>query len=364
MDWEEIMKAVPADYDAAVVGAGPAGSCAAHRLAAAGMKVLLIEQRRSVGENIQCAEYVPQILKKHVLLRNADVAQVLKGIKTFIQGRLVQMTRAPGFTINRSSWENNLANEAVRAGVRLMTGVRVTDAGSRTITLQNGAGHATVTADYILGCDGPNSVISRKIGNKPLESCVAMQYETVLTGPIEHAHIYFDPSFFGGYAWVFPKGDIANVGMAVHASKAGKLQELLGIFCRELTSAKILRDGGVRKTAGGLIPSSGLADHLARDRMLLAGDAAGCTHPITGAGIVAAVVSGNLAATAVLDQKKGVGPKLDERYPQVLQAEYGEQYSRARRRFLDRERDWTADSREFAGLIRRSWIAFPEYYAQ
>ena len=358
------MKAVPADYDAAVVGAGPAGSCAAHRLAAAGLKVLLIEQRRSIGENIQCAEYVPQILKKHVVLRDADVAQNLLGIKTFIQGKLVQITRAPGFTLNRSSWENHLANEAVRAGVRLMTGVRVTDAGSRTITMQNGAGHATVTADFIVGCDGPGSIISRKLGNKPAESCVAMQCEAVLTGPLEHAHIYFDPSFFGGYAWVFPKGTVANVGMAVHASKAGKLQELLRIFCHDLTSAKMVRDGGLRKTAGGLIPSSGLAEHLACDRMLLAGDAAGCTHPITGAGIAAAVVSGNLAATAVLEQKKGVGTKLDESYPRVLQAEYGEQYSRARRRFLDRERNWTADSLEFAGVIRRSWIAFPEYYAQ
>lgn len=358
------MKAVPADYDAAVVGAGPAGCCAAQRLAAAGLKVLLIEQRRSVGENIQCAEYVPHILKKHVSLRDADVAQTLQGIKTFIQGKLVQTTRAPGFTLHRSSWESNMADKAVRAGVRLMTGVRATDAGSRMITLQNGAGHATVTADYILGCDGPRSVISRKLGNNPVESCVAMQCESILTGPLDHAHIYFDPLYYGGYAWVFPKGTIANVGMAVHASMAGKLQELLGDFCRELASMKIVRDGTVRKTAGGLIPSSGLADHLASDRMLLAGDAAGCTHPITGAGIVAAVVSGNLAAAAVLDQKKDVRSVLEEKYPRVLTAEYGEQLARARSRFLARERGWTADSQEFAGLIRRSWIAFPEYYAK
>ncbi|MBP2666539.1 MAG: kmo [Firmicutes bacterium] len=364
MGREDIMRTVPTDYDAAVVGAGPAGSCAARRLAEAGLKVLLIEQQQSVGENIQCAEYVPSILKKYVSLRDSDVAQTLQGIKTFIQGELVQVTRAPGFTINRGSWENHLADEAVRAGVRLLTGVRVTDAGSRTVTLQNGAGHATVTADYIFGCDGPRSVISLKLGNHPTESCVAMQYEISLAEPLEFAHIYFDPAYYGGYAWVIPKGASANVGIAVHASLNGSLQELLGKFCRDLIAAQVVRDSAVRRTTGGLIPAAGLVDHLAGDHMLLAGDAAGCTHPITGAGIAAAVVSGKLAAEAVLDQKKTGGSSLAENYTRILKEEYGEPLDRARSRFLARERGWTDDRHKFSGLIRRSWVAFPEYYAK
>lgn len=356
------MKAVQTDYDAAVIGAGPAGSCAALRLAEAGLKVLLVERRKAVGERVQCAEFVPRRLKRYASLRAADVAQEIQGIKTFIFGELIQVMRAPGFTLNRSSWERYLADRAAKAGARLMTGVRATDAGPGTVTLQNGAGHATVTADYILGCDGPLSLISRKLGNKPAEVCVAMQYELTLASPLDHARIYFDPAYYGGYAWVFPKGAAANVGMAVQVSAAKRLRELLGKFQQGLIAAKIVRDGGGREPTGGLIPASGLAVHLAGGHTLLAGDAAGCTHPITGAGIVAAVFSGQLAASAILANKAGKGAAPDESYGRDLRAEYGAQLARARSRYLERERGWTTDRAEFAGLVRRSWLAFPEYY--
>ena len=359
------MRVVSKDYDAAIVGAGPAGSCAALRLAEAGLKVLVVEQQKTIGETVQCAEFVPYVLKRHVSLRDTDVAQKVQGIKTFIFGELAHVMRAPGYTLNRSSWESYLADRAARAGAKVMTGVRATDAGEGTVTLQNGAGHATVSADYILGCDGPHSLISRKLGNKPGKNCVAMQHELVLARPLEHACIYFDPAYYGGYAWVFPKGRTANIGMAVHASLAGKLKELLNRFCEEMASVQVVREGGAcGRQTGGLIPSAGLVERLAGGHMLLAGDAAGCTNPITGAGIVAAVVSGQLAATAVLEERRGDLPALAEKYPRILTAEYGQQLARARSRFLVRERDWSSDRQEFIGLIRRSWIAFAEYYAQ
>ncbi|MDR3589220.1 MAG: NAD(P)/FAD-dependent oxidoreductase [Negativicutes bacterium] len=356
------MRTAPAEYDAVIVGAGPAGCCAAGRLAEAGLKVLLVERKARIGENIQCAEFVPRFLEKYISLRDADIAQAVTGIKTFIHGELANVLRAPGYTLNRGAWERSLADEATRAGARVLTGVRVADAGFGTVTLITGDRRVAVTAKYILGCDGPSSLISRKLGNQPAESCVALQYELPLAKPLDHACLYFDPVYYGGYGWVFPKGLAANVGMAVHPCAARNLPDLLARFRQELVDAGVVRDNALRGPTGGLIPAAGLAEKLASDHMLVAGDAAGCTHPVTGAGIISAVVSGQLAAAAVTAQGKVGSASLADSYPRALTAEYGPQFARARSRLIARDQGWTYGRQEFVRLIRRSWIAFPEYY--
>ena len=46
------------DYDAIVVGAGPAGSATARDIAARGFRTLLIEEHGAVGEPLHCAGLV------------------------------------------------------------------------------------------------------------------------------------------------------------------------------------------------------------------------------------------------------------------------------------------------------------------
>ncbi|MDF2569670.1 MAG: kmo [Sporomusa sp.] len=359
------MKQKGDNYDAIVVGAGPAGSTAARRLAQTGLQVLITEQRQAVGEHVQCAEFVPRIITNYVGLRASDVAQQLNGIKTFINGEVASVVRAPGYVLHRSQWDKQLANAAIAAGADLITGVRAVHVEGSVVTLLCGDEYQEVTGKFILGCDGPCSLISKKLGNEPGDTCIALQYELTLVKPLDYAEIYFAPAWYGGYAWVFPKGTTANVGLAVHTSHKGRLKELLADFYRTLVTRQIVQEITRPATTGGLIPSGGLVQCLANAHMLVAGDAAGCTHPITGGGIMNAVVSGHLAAAAVIRQANTQGvEQLADSYTSAIQAEYGRQFAIARDRLSNRNQGWTDNKAEFTALIRRNWIAFPEYYAQ
>lgn len=350
-------------YDATVIGAGPAGLHAARQLAAAGLKVLVAEQRREIGEPVQCAEFAPQALAACSQLRAGDVAQKVRGIQTYICGEAVQQTRAAGFILNRSVWERQLAATAQLAGVKLVTGVRAVAVVPGMVTLQNGAGHVTVPTRYILGCDGPKSLVGERLGNRAPECCIALQTAVKLAQPLTDALVFFDPAYAGGYAWLFPKGGQANAGIAVQAVLTGRLRKLIADFFNWLMEAQLIQAAGRGGWQGGMVPVSGLAGKLAEGAMLVAGDAAGCTHPVTGAGIMAAVVSAKLAAKAVLDDRQGIRP-LAEGYSEALRQEYGVPFARARERLAERSQRSTYSRDEFDRLIRRSWIAFPEYYRE
>jgi digeranylgeranylglycerophospholipid reductase len=105
---------------------------------------------------------------------------------------------------------------------------------------------------------------------------------------------------------------------------------------------------------GGAIPVGGLRDPLVHGDVLFAGDAAGLTHPITGAGIAPAVVSGELAGQAA------AGGALAG-YEEEIRDQFAASLERAvaRRRWLA-SRWRTAEARRDA-MHRRGWIAFHDY---
>ncbi|MEJ5211656.1 MAG: hypothetical protein WHV61_09535, partial [Burkholderiales bacterium] len=113
----------------------------------------------------------------------------------------------------------------------------------------------------------------------------------------------------------------------------------------------------ILRRTGGAIPVGGLRARLAVGRVLFAGDAAGLTHPVTGAGIAAAVISGERAGAAAADWLAGRTRALED-YEAELRDTFGVSLARAvtRRRGL-----WQAARRGDAEF-RRGWTAFPEYF--
>jgi flavin-dependent dehydrogenase len=93
------------------------------------------------------------------------------------------------------------------------------------------------------------------------------------------------------------------------------------------------------------------------------GDAAGLTHPITGAGIAAAVVSGELAGSAVARFLADGDAEALAEYEEDLRDQYETSLVRAvaRRQALDRI--WRTQAANDDLEMRRGWIAFEEYFA-
>lgn len=352
-----------ASYDVVVVGAGPAGSAAAKELSEAGLCVLLIDQRRYPGEKVQCAECVPRIIERYAEVRKEHIAQYVSGIKTIICGKEAGTVFAPGWLLHRERWDFYLAELAEKAGTH--TSYQARAAGfshDGVVTVKRPDGVCEVKSKFIIGCDGPFSAVSRWLGNELHLDCFALQYELPLERGLRETLIYFEPDYFGGYGWVFPKNTTANVGIGVHYSHRTKVSGLLRGFAAKLKAQGLIAATEPVRITAGWIPGRGLNGTLTDGRFLLAGDAAGCTHPITGAGIVNAVISGQIAAQVIMehydDDRETVSRSLSGRYHE----QFGH-LPLAVRRLAERNANWTAQEARFAELIKRSWNTFPEYYA-
>jgi flavin-dependent dehydrogenase len=112
--------------------------------------------------------------------------------------------------------------------------------------------------------------------------------------PQNHVDVFFHKDYEGGYAWFFPKGRTANVGMGIVAQKTALLSERMDHFLDYLVGSRKLPSVEIVAKSGGSIPCEKPRRALF-DNVLLVGDAAGHAHSITGAGVLNAVIAGEIA---------------------------------------------------------------------
>jgi flavin-dependent dehydrogenase len=295
------------------------------------------------------------------------VAQDIRGTVTFIDDEVISTKRNPGCILNREVADALMAERAVRAGAQLKLRTSATSLESSTdgvcrvgLTTKGPEALSTmVTARVVIGADGPRSMVGASAGTTNTRTVVAHQVTVDLRDPGVDTEVYLHPLYRGGYAWLFPKGDIANVGVGVDRALGGNPREALGHFLGTLGD----RIGKVHRSTGGLIPVSGPLPPV-HGRVLLAGDAAGHTHPITGGGIHQATEAGRMAGVAAAATVAGDDAAM-ETYKRDFLSLFSLHLGRATDRRHELERGWAkaeGDAEAFKGLMRRGWIGFPEYY--
>jgi len=192
------------------------------------------------------------------------------------------------------------------------------------------------------------------VGQSQSEFVHGAEVEIVLPGSREQTEIYFDPLYRGGYGWLFPKGDTANVGVAVNVQMGGRPGPALEHLLQRLGLSR----AAVVGTLGGAAPVGGAVAGLQVGNILLVGDAAGLAHPITGGGIAPAVISGQMAGKAAAQAIAGQGVAALGLYPQEWEATMGAALGQAvaNRRYLNAR--WSDNPAILSGLVRETWIAF------
>lgn len=342
-------------YDVLVIGAGPAGSSAAKAAAEQGASVLLVDKKTRIGVPVQCAEFVPFHLAGEVALSPQHIAAQVSTLNTYLPDGEVKAMASPGFVLHRSLFDKDLAVAACEAGAALLLGARVTGPTREGILIRQGGAEDEIKGKVIIGADGPRSVVGSWLGSTNQSFLQAAQFEVVWPrdNQPETLRVYFDPAWELGYGWVFPKGRTANIGIGCLKDPASHLPR----FLRRLGLG---RDKVVGRT-GGLIPTGGPLACTRKGRFLLCGDAAGLTHPITGAGIMPAVVSGKMAgkwaALAVKKDDLGILEGYEQEWRELLLPMLNR--ALANRRYLSR--NWTEGTAGFCRLIRETWICYPGY---
>lgn len=221
----------------------------------------------------------------------------------------------------------------------------------------------TVRARVIIGADGPRSAVGQAIGQVNRELAETRQITVALLQPFEATDIFLSAGIRGGYAWLFPKGDVANLGLGVDPAARDRLKPLLESLHQHLVSEGRVGTEVFGHT-GGAIPVGGILEPAGRcgeAAILLAGDAAGLTNPVTGAGINAAVISGTLAGEAAVRVCESVADAATD-YAEELADLFGSSLARALARRRELMQSYATGAPSPADL-ERSWIAFPAYWA-
>jgi geranylgeranyl reductase family protein len=313
------------DADVAIVGAGPGGAAAASRLARAGFRVVLLDQRRFPRDKV-CGNFVgPAAIAEleHLGLLSLPVfrdanpirraALYLDGVKLIAQS-VPEFPGLPdyGLCLPRVVLDNVILRYAVASGARLLEEARVTGyrvaPGCVVVIFQSGSREHQIKTRLLIGADGSSSLISRLLRGGPpprRDRIVAVRaYFEGVEGPQDQADLYFSASTFPGYCWVFPTGGTSanvGVGMLLETWPPTKQPQLNQILTGVVASDPAI---GFRLStahrAGKIVgwPLATYNPHLAihGDRVILIGDAAGLINPLNGEGIQYALQSARWVA--------------------------------------------------------------------
>lgn len=352
---------LPGGVDVLVVGLGPAGGSAARVCAEAGLSVLAVERNRARGEPVQCAEFIPNPMGAYaqpdgVLLQRIDSMQ------SFLPSGAVEHSDFPGLMVDRGAFDRAIIGAAEANGAQVVTStpLMAVDAERHVARVKHAAGEREVDYRVLIAADGPHSPVAESLGLLPLPTVQTRQYTVPLNQPYTATDVWLSDDYPGGYAWLFPKGEWANLGLGADRRIAGDLKAPLESLHAQLVEQGLL-GATIRYRTGGAIPVGGLRDSLVARDVLFAGDAAGLTHPITGAGIAAAVVSGEAAGAAAIGHLEGDAEALAD-YDEDMRDQYGPALERAceRRAFLSEH--WRTPRAQEDATQRRGWIAFPDYF--
>jgi flavin-dependent dehydrogenase len=268
--------------------------------------------------------------------------------------------KSPGYMLDRSLFDKELAASAVFSGAKISIGTKAIGFSPEGLAVERGSKKETISSKVFIGADGAFSSVARFVGQPPLMTIAALQYEVVISRPRNQTDVYFHKDYEGGYAWFFPKGRTANAGVGIITSKAFQLSNLLGKFLDSLMESATLREIQVVSKTAGFIPCEP-RQKIVLENILLVGDAAGHAHPITGAGILNAVIGGEIAGRIAVEAIERGDLRYLENYETEWQEAFGKSlsYGGLKREFL--EKNWNKPEVDFAGLIRKTWVGFKEY---
>lgn len=317
------------NYDVAIIGAGPAGSSAARRLALRGISTVVLEReampRRKVcggALSEHALGYLDFPLPDSLMDWQCHGARVHYG-KRVLTARLPQRIAV---LTTRSRFDRFLLDKAQEAGAQVLQ-AEATALGEKAdgviLTTRNGE---TITARRCIIAAGANSRFIKNVRRRDNadEEGICIEAEVPVMNPDPFADleglidIYFGGAAYG-YGWVFHHGDYYSIGVGgVRSHFSDPMQAMRG-FCDEIGVS------GWQKTAKGHpIPRGGIKRTLSKGFLYLAGDSAGFVDPFYGEGLAYAIRSGQLCAAAAAQSLDAPNTDSHAEYARTTENEFAE----------------------------------------
>lgn len=303
------------EFDAIVVGGGPAGATCATHLAHSGRSVLLLDRQNRIKP---CGGAIPpRLVQDFDIPAELLCARIRSARITSPSGRTVDMPINGGYVgmVNREEFDEFLRQRAERTGATRRKGTyqefgRDPD-GTAVVRYTSEHGPARARAQLVVGADGARSRIAKHTIGGPDVPCV-FAYHEVIRAPEggenfdgQRCDVIYDgavsPDFYG---WVFPHGATASVGTG-SAHKGFSIRRSVEAL-RHTTG---LEPAETIRREGAPIPLQPRKRWDNGRDVVLAGDAAGVVAPASGEGIYYAMVGGQWAAKAGLSFLESRDPR-------------------------------------------------------
>jgi geranylgeranyl reductase family protein len=310
-----------AEWDVAVIGAGPAGLAAASAAAATGARTVVLERAEHpryktcggglIGASLAAVDGQIAVPARDQI-RSATFT--LRGGREFTGEHDKPLLAM----VLREEFDQALLRRAEGQGavLRQRAPVRALDQTDDHASARLADGSA-VTAKVIIGADGSSGVSARHVGVRFDQVDLGLELEIAASPPVARqwaGRVLLDwGKIPASYGWVFPKGDRLTVGVIAARGNGDATRHYL----REFTGQLKLGSFEVVRDSGHLTRCRTDGSSLRRGRVLVAGDAAGLLDPWTREGISFALRSGALAGefaakAAQSDRKEDTEPALEE----------------------------------------------------
>jgi len=302
------------DTDVIVVGAGPAGSCAAIAAAQAGKRVVLIERGPFPGsKNMYGGVIYPRILDELIpgWFEHAPIQRWVVRRSTMllsdtgalnIDYRSNAWGQAPynGATAYRPDFDNWLAQQAVAAGAELICSTTVTgllrDPQGQITGIKTDRPDGDLTASVVIACDGVNSFIAKEAGL--YKNVDASNYTLGVKETLSLPKSVIDERFgvrdnqgvdieilggtsgVNGGGFIYTNLDTIALGVVLKLPKLSaqkkRPEEIIAELKRHPAIAPLIEGAEVIEYSAHVIPEAGLdmMPKMAADGLLVAGDAA------------------------------------------------------------------------------------------
>ena len=302
------------DVDAIVVGAGPAGSCAALVMARAGRRVVLIERGPFPGsKNMYGGVIYPRILdqlipewwlevpvQRWVTRRSTMVLTDTKALTVDFRSEAWGHAPYNGATAFRPDFDHWLAGKATAEGAELICDTTVTgllrDERGRVVGVATDRPDGELRAPIVIACDGVNSFLAKQAGlygtvdaanyTLGVKETLALPKEVIDQRFGVRGDHGVDLEILGctggvnGGGFIYTNLDTLAVGLVLKLPKlaAQKLrpEELIANMKAHPAIAPLVEGGELKEYSAHLIPEAGLSmiPKLIADGLMVAGDAA------------------------------------------------------------------------------------------
>ncbi len=317
-------------WDVLVIGAGPAGSTAAWKLAERGRSVLLIEKRQEIGVPVRCGE---GISKQLLDLLGLDPDPSF--ISSEMDGAIVvspsgkELKLGPeiagpevGFVIKRDMFDQILARRAARTGAKVEVRAEAVsmkrEGEGWIVNVRTMDGEMEIRARVVVAADGFESLvpswagIDSRISPRDIDTCV--QYEMVGVDTRERFTEFFmgRERAPGGYIWCFSKEkNTANIGIGINGSMMKERADPKRYLDRFISSNPRFSKGTITEINGGGVSVSLPLERTVADSFVVAGDSARMIDPLTGGGVYNACFA-SIKAAETIDEALVKGDTSEE----------------------------------------------------